>query len=307
LLCMPTPHRVRTTADTNPAPPHGEDCGCAVCRRMSCIVCTPSDVVWVGLPAFSKHVKDVHTATWYEFYKTESISGRPRTAQSARFRRERMLERAETALREARAVDEIFKASKHELRSVPVEAVTDALRSQVAAFASAVKKLPRMREKLFLEAVERVDDAWATPDAYRRALRGLQALVEEASASKKPTVVSKETSFDPRVALEITKLGYAMGKGWSFTVHLLCLYGIDAVVQGLNREGIAPPSAVGTIPSPDVIMRADERRMRFLARHLRLDDDPELAAYGFPDDDYELDQDIGEDRRDEQHRLEVAT
>lgn len=291
--------------DVQREPPHGIGCSCGHCRLVCCIACPAEhrDIVWVGLPGYGKHLRDAHPAEFARHYRTHTISGRPRDLSSGVGRHVRLRERASAALREVRAIEEIAKAETSGLRSVPIEVLTETQLSQVNAWVAATKKLPRLREKLFLEAVERVDDHFRTADAYRRALRSLQALVEEASAANSPTVVTKPTAYDPRVAIELTKLSYALGRGWSFTVHLVALYGIKAIVEGLRREGIVPPRGVAEVPSPSIILDADEARQALIARTMRMTDDPNVLAFGFPDD---LDDDILEDERDETHRRDAA-
>jgi hypothetical protein len=259
------------------------------------------------MAGFGFHVKSNHPAV-YKALGNKTVAGTEKYWYYSS--PENRAKRLHAAAQQIRFIEEVNKASDFDLARVPINEITDVTRAQVKAFIGAVKKLPGLRTKLYMEAIERSGDGYKTPAAYKSALRTIELVIEEATIAQKPTVVQKQVSFDPRVALEIVKLTHALGKGYSFTLHLLCLYGLRAITDGLVRDGINPPRDVPHVPLATAVLDADEIRARQLARFVREADDPDVASYGWPDDLSPeallvLDEDAGEEPHDHYIHAEI--
>lgn len=268
---------------------HPAECECHLCRRVWCIVCPKIlRVEWVGLTSFGSHLKACHPDHWHMLRSHNmTVSGRRwNTKWGTKPRVTRyQVNSIHAVAREIRVSREIERASSKGVKALPLDQITDATRLQISEWIGAVKRLPGVRKRLFMEAVEATTDGYnGDLQEYRRHLLVLQTILEEASISGKPAVITKEVCFDPRIAIEISKLSYALDRSWSFVVHLCALYGLRAITDGLRSEGITPPSAVATVPSTRTILKADEARALAIERLLRNDDNEEYAAYGFPDD-----------------------
>ena len=217
-------------------------------------------------------------------------------------------------LDEMRATLEIQKANEHSFRSVPLDKITDVHRGQIKKWMEAVKALPNARQRLFLEAVERAgagESARVSHRAtYERQLRAIQAVIEESTIRNRFTVITKEVSFDPRIMLEITKLGHTFGRGHSFIVHLLALYGLRAIADGLKSEGISPPASIARLPTPKAIMAADDERRAIIKRYVfgqngEIDPVSSLDELVFNESTF-YDEDLGEDDNDLDTRSELG-
>lgn len=285
--------------------------GCHLCTPVSCIadsIC--SGVVWNGLTAFGRHLQARHPEA-YAAYKGKTISGRYKWNKPMPTEDEKAQKLAVVAT-QLRFIEEVNRASNElgdGIRAIPLENISDVTREQVRAWIAAIKRLPSVRQKLCMEAIGRSKDSYVNNAAYKEALHALQLIIEESSVRNKPSLITKSVNFDPRVALEVVKLARATGQSYSFSLHLLCLYGLSAIADGLIREGITPPTEIPHLPQPSAILEADELRARVLARYLRAEDDPEFDAYGFPDDltpeDLLMDDDVGEEPHDAHVHREI--
>jgi hypothetical protein len=288
---------------------HPPGCICVHCVTISCILCNEDErVVWRGLPGFSRHVQYCHPKFWVEHHQKITITGKQRYAQNRSagtiLRNPKIVrQKISRAAQEFRAIEEISKASSAGLRVIPTKHLDDTTRFQVEKWIKGIKNLPKLRKRLFMEAVEKTEDKYRDEVSYRRSLKAIQMVIEESTALKKPTVVTHEVSFDPQVALEIVKLCWALNRGWSFVVHLLALYGLKSITENLHNAGISPPSTLSHLPMPSKIIAADESRVLSISRLLRVDHDPELEAYGSPEDEEFtseglFDEDLGETKHD---------
>lgn len=269
---------------------HPAECECHLCRRVWCILCPAIlRVEWVGLTSFGSHLKACHAKNWHLMRSHNmTVSGkRWNTKWSTKPRvTHYQVSSLHAVAREMRVSREIERASGKGVKALPLDDITDATRLQITEWIGAIKRLPGIRKRLFMEAIEATTDGYnGDLQEYRRHLIVLQTILEETSISGKPAVITKDVCFDPRVAIEIAKLSYALDRSWSFVVHLCALYGLRAITDGLRSEGIAPPSTVATVPRPKTILKADEARALSIERLLRPDDNEEIASYGFPDDE----------------------
>jgi hypothetical protein len=174
-----------------------------------------------------------------------------------------------------------------------MDRVTEADRKTLRQWCEVVRKNPKARERIYLEAIEKVRDGFHQEVLpYKQTLRALQALIEESTKTEKPIATTKEVCFDPRVALEITKLMWGLNRGYSFVVHILCIYGLQAIVQGLHREGITPPVYLAEVPPPHEILAEDEARIKMLAGLYRRRSGDALAVFGFPGDEQDDEDEI---------------
>lgn len=218
---------------------HPQDCACLHCRQVCCLLCRLRDPeapvkIWRGLTGFGRHVQSKHP-------------------QVVEFKRDQRKTKALTRqLQELSVAKEAKRFERTGLRRVPLKMIGE---RELRAISNWIDGARRNRpDELLLTAIELADERFPTKTKFDQAMRRLTMEVERGLKTGTYVTSQRQTHFDPRVAQEVYKLCYATGRGWSFIVHLLLLYGINSFVETLVSEGLVPPTTTTSLPDPAQIV-----------------------------------------------------
>lgn len=241
--------REQTKADT-----HSESCDCHFCRKVCCYSCGSSrnaqgksgGKVWVGLTGFGRHVQAQHP-----HLHTYDAS----VARTTRLTKQ---------LKAVAAAKEIRKIARSGLRRVNLKNITERdLKTLSEWVASAQSSASRggsdgmdSGDPLLLGAIQAADESYISRGRFEAATRALVSEIEKGRRSGMLVTSQRTTHYDPRVAIELFKICYALGKGWSFVNHIVLLYGLEALCKELATEGLSPPTKIPQIPKPESIIQA---------------------------------------------------
>lgn len=245
---------------------HSPDCGCQHCRRVCCIFCHDSDASktepFIGLPGFGRHIQQRHPGE-YQFSSQRRLD-----------------QRIVRALAQRRLNRELQTQENLGIRKIPIGKITPQtvahLEAEVRASRRKIREgsYSRRQDSLFLSAIEEADRS-IRPNLQRDLDRQVRRLLYELEAGDKtgiPPTVERKTLFDPRVAIELLKLEYGLNRSWSFVVHLVCVYGINALVEAMQHEGIVPPTYIPMVARPSDIIEKELEPLRHSiieTKHLR--------------------------------------
>jgi hypothetical protein len=101
---------------------------------------------------------------------------------------------------------------------------------------------PEAKKTLMLGALENVESSIRTDKQFLDLQASIKQSLKTSSDAVLPALYSKSTWFDTETASEILKLAYALGKTWSFAVHLLLLYGLTAMAEEVSSGKLKPPT-----------------------------------------------------------------
>lgn len=134
------------------------------------------------------------------------------------------------------------------LRRISLKKFDDKTLDAISTFIRKVEADPTAN--LLLSSLRHADERFQSRNSFTKAVSHFTADVEAGIKSGVYVTTEKNTFYDPRVSLEVLKLMWSLGRGWSTCIHILLLYGINAFVEQLNRDGVALPTKVRTLPEP---------------------------------------------------------
>jgi hypothetical protein len=221
---------------------HTPDCQCHFCRKLSCIACYQiygTTKIWRSLTGFGRHLQIMHPHL--HTFQSSEAKARKLTRQ----------------LRSLKTAQEIKKLKRSGLRRVNLKRITNAELQRIDTWLKQQADLQRedkSADPMMLEAIRKADDKYLTKTIFEQATRALQSEIERGARLAVPVTSKRTTYFDPRVSLEILKVCYATGRGWSFIVHILLLYGLESFIDGLDEDGFSPPGYIPKVPKPETIL-----------------------------------------------------
>ena len=136
------------------------------------------------------------------------------------------------------------------LRRIPISRFDEKTLVAISDFVRRVEADPTAN--LLLNSIRHADEAFKSKVSFQKSVRKFTTDVEAGIKSGTYVTTEKATFFDPRISLEILKLMWTLGRGWSMCVHILLLYGINAFVEQLARDGVALPVKVRPLPQPEI-------------------------------------------------------
>lgn len=220
--------------DTRPTDFHPPECGCAYCRTMCCVPCHMADPsntkTWKSIQGFSRHIQAIHSE-W----------ALPGNAESK-------VNRIRRTIRAVALAKEQKRFTRQGLKTVPIKKFNEEHLKQIDRWVSAIERDPS--SNLLLGAITLADERFVKRSTFESQVRDLTASVGQGIRTGLYVTTERKTHYDPRVALEVLKLCWTLGRGWSFVVHLLLLYGLNAFAENLKNEGISPPTRVRGLPEP---------------------------------------------------------
>lgn len=177
----------------------------------------------------------------------------------------RKTKRLAKAVAELNVAKQSKKFENRSLRQVPIERIRERDLKTIADWTrlgreGASMDKSRRQDPLLLTAVEMADDAFANQKKYEQAVRGLAHDIARGAKTASLTLTERKTFFDPRISLEVFKIMWATRRGWSFVIHLLLCYGINAFVESLYTEGLSPSNTIPEAPSPEDMVRQTARQ-----------------------------------------------
>lgn len=235
--------REQTPADT-----HSLDCACHFCRKVCCLAChqhsEPGGKIWVGLTGFGRHVQSRHP---HLHIYDASVA-----------RQKRLIKQ----LKQVAAAKEIRRVQRSGIRRVNLKNITERDLQTLAKWVADARVTLRegggnsSADPLLLGAIEKADEHNLSRRRFEVATRALASEIERGRRTGVLVTSQRTTHYDPRVAAELFKIAYALGKGWSFVNHIVLLYGLEALCKELATEGLSPPTTIPKIPKPEDILRS---------------------------------------------------
>ena len=243
--------------------PHKPDCDCHLHIETQCEHCGEK---MIGTTRLGRHVQLKHPEHWI-----------PRKQpKSARVLAARVLQSHAVATEMKRLARRGIRfLPKTPLGKVDVDIINAWIREMETGSAD---------EKMLLGGLDTVERGIRSQKDFAL----LQASIKESAKlgmNDLPGLYDRRTWFNTDVAGECLKLAFALNRSWSFSVHLLLLYGLDALAEELATTGIEPPKRVRS-PSKAVANQhaknamehrraevAAEHHAEFLARNPTFDPD----------------------------------
>lgn len=165
-------------------------------------------------------------------------------------------------LKQVAAAKEIRRVQRSGIRRVNLKNITERDLQTLAQWVADARVTIRegggnsSADPLLLGAIEKADEHNLSRRRFEVATRALASEIERGRRTGVLVTSQRTTHYDPRVAVELFKIAYALGKGWSFVNHIVLLYGLEALCKELATEGLSPPTTIPKIPKPEDILRS---------------------------------------------------
>lgn len=201
-------------------------------------------------------------------------------------RKESVKKLAAKVLQSHAVAKEINRLAERGVRFLPKNAMGKVEVQMVQAWLQRMKGSDDVKQRMLLGGMERAERGIHSQQEFLRLQKNIKALAELDDRDL-PGLYQHSTYFTPGVAGEILKLAFALNKSWSFSVHLLLLYGLDALAEQIAKAGPHPPEFLSKPAKAIAANQAEERRQDLLPgyqkdfneRNPNFDPDKRVAPY----------------------------
>jgi hypothetical protein len=200
---------------------HPEDCQCHLHIATDCPYCE-----WTGIGTTRRgtHIKKEHP---------DKFVGRVTSASRL----------AAKVLQAHYVAQEMKRLSDKGIRFLPSKHLDYQVKQNIQAWMGQLKRSQDVRHNLLVEGLDKAERGVQSIRDFKR----LQtAIVQSSKLSPDGSVglYKRHTHYNTSVAGEILKLSFALNKTWSFAVHLLLLYGLEAMAEQIATTGVLPPTEI---------------------------------------------------------------
>jgi hypothetical protein len=149
-----------------------------------------------------------------------------------------------------------------------------------------MKNSSRASDNLLIAGIDQSEDGISSIKEFNQIKASIKAFAR-LGLDDKPGLWDRKTHYNPTIAGEVLKLAFLLGQSFSFAVHLLLLYGLEAMAEEVATTGPHPPSGIGS-PSKAIdeiqkqAARVDVQKKRdaeFWARNPSFDPTKRPAAH----------------------------
>jgi hypothetical protein len=244
---------------------HLDPCNCHLHMAVTCDHC---GLQLVGTTRLGTHVKKEHPEHFV-----------PRRPTSAKRIAAKIVQSMEVA-------KEMKRLANRGVRFLPKSRLDKTSINMINAWIAEMSSSKEVQDNLLIAGFGKAERGVASQKEFLT-LQGAIVDAAKLSYDNLPGLYKRVTQFQPQVAGEILKLAFALNKSWSFTTHLLLLYGLEAMAEELSTSGPQPPGSVSSPAGEVTKNQKEEQRMfvqaerdkKFRARNPNFDPDNRPAPY----------------------------
>ena len=198
------------------------------------------------------------------------------------------------ALQAQQVAKEINRLAKRGLRFLPSTKLDATTRTLVNAWQKKLGGSAVASENLLIAGLEKAERGIHSIKEFNT-LKASILNSRQVGNPALPGLYTRSTHFNTEVAGEILKLAFSLNKSWSFAVHILLLYGLEAMAEQIATQGALLPTKVAS-PSKELAEGQTkagreaiqaERDAAFKARNPDFDPDNRIKPY-FPEQNLDI-------------------